>query len=97
MAIWYNLWPFEIVCGHLYYFSQFGMFGPRKIWQPWLTTSPEVGGVFEKNSKLRTGRNNLILSLKFEYSLGLKFRVARWHINKPKILIWVHFGGTCNG
>jgi hypothetical protein len=29
--------------------------------------------------------------------LGLKFRVARWHINKPKILIWVHFGGTCNG
>jgi hypothetical protein len=35
MAIWYNLWPFGIVCGHLLYFPQFGMFGPRKVWQPW--------------------------------------------------------------
>jgi hypothetical protein len=35
MAIWYNLWPFGIACGHLLCFSQFGMFGPRKIWQPW--------------------------------------------------------------
>jgi hypothetical protein len=38
VAIWYNLWPFGIifgiVCGHLVYFSQFGMFGRRKIWQP---------------------------------------------------------------
>jgi hypothetical protein len=34
MAIWYNLWPFGIVCGHLLFFSQFGMFGPREIWQP---------------------------------------------------------------
>jgi hypothetical protein len=34
MAIWYNSWPFGIVCGHLLHFSQFGMFGPRKIWQP---------------------------------------------------------------
>jgi hypothetical protein len=34
-AIWYNLWPFGIVCGNLVYFSHFGMFGPRKIWQPW--------------------------------------------------------------
>jgi hypothetical protein len=32
--IWYNLWPFVIVCGHLVYFSHFGMFGARKIWQP---------------------------------------------------------------
>jgi hypothetical protein len=43
MAIWKILWPFGIiyvwpfgiVCGNLLYFSQFGMFGPRKIWQPW--------------------------------------------------------------
>jgi hypothetical protein len=34
-AIWYNLWPFCIVCGHLVYFLRFRMFGPRKIWQPW--------------------------------------------------------------
>jgi hypothetical protein len=32
-AICYHLWPFDIVCGHLEYFSQFGMFGPRNIWQ----------------------------------------------------------------
>jgi hypothetical protein len=35
MAIWYNLLPFGIVCDHLLYLSQFGMFGPRKIRQPW--------------------------------------------------------------
>jgi hypothetical protein len=34
VAIWYNSWPFGIVCGLLLYFSQFGMLGPRKIWQP---------------------------------------------------------------
>jgi hypothetical protein len=28
-AFWSSLWSFGI-------FSQFGMFGPRKIWQPWL-------------------------------------------------------------
>jgi hypothetical protein len=34
-AIFYNVWPFGIVCGHLVYFSQFGMLVPRKIWQHW--------------------------------------------------------------
>jgi hypothetical protein len=34
MAIWHNVWQFGIVCGHLVYFSHFGMFVPRKIWQP---------------------------------------------------------------
>jgi hypothetical protein len=29
-----NLWPFGIVCGRLVYFVRFGMFGPRKFWQP---------------------------------------------------------------
>jgi hypothetical protein len=33
-SIWYNLWPFGIVCGNLVYFFRFGMFVPRKIWQP---------------------------------------------------------------
>jgi hypothetical protein len=35
MAIWYNLWQFGIVCGGMLYFSQFGMLGPKKIWQRW--------------------------------------------------------------
>jgi hypothetical protein len=34
MAIWYNVWPFGVVGGPLVYFSRFGMFGPRTIWQP---------------------------------------------------------------
>jgi hypothetical protein len=29
--------------------------------------------------------------------LWLSSRVARWHIFKPKIPIWVNFGGPCNG
>jgi hypothetical protein len=33
-AIWYNAWPFGVVCAPLVYFSRFGMFGPIKIWQP---------------------------------------------------------------
>jgi hypothetical protein len=35
MTIWNILWPFGIECGHLVYFSSFGMFDPRKIWQTW--------------------------------------------------------------
>jgi hypothetical protein len=38
--ICYNLWPFVIICDHLVYFSHFGMFGPRKIWQPWTAMVP---------------------------------------------------------
>jgi hypothetical protein len=38
MAIWYILWQFGIFYGNLVYFvvyfSPFGMFEPRKIWQP---------------------------------------------------------------
>jgi hypothetical protein len=36
--IWYHLWPFRIICGHLVHFSRFGMIAPRKIWQPWNRT-----------------------------------------------------------
>jgi hypothetical protein len=28
---------------------------------------------------------------------GLPFRVARWFVFKPKIQIWVNFGGSCTG
>jgi hypothetical protein len=33
-AIWYNLWPSDIVCGHLVYFSHFGMLEPIKSGNP---------------------------------------------------------------
>jgi hypothetical protein len=29
--IWYNLWPFGIVCCHLVHFLRFGMFGPKNL------------------------------------------------------------------
>jgi hypothetical protein len=35
-AIWSILWQFGVVCGNFVYFSRFVMFGPRKIWQPWM-------------------------------------------------------------
>jgi hypothetical protein len=31
------------------------------------------------------------------YETFLRLRVARWHIFKPKIPIWLNFGGSCNG
>jgi hypothetical protein len=41
MTIWNILRPFGkicgflvLVCGHSVHFLRFGMFGPRKIWQP---------------------------------------------------------------
>jgi hypothetical protein len=43
--IWYNFWPFGLVCGHLVYFLHFGMFGPRKIWRPWIKPRKrKIGG-----------------------------------------------------
>jgi hypothetical protein len=38
-AIWYNLWSYMAVWCSLrsfgIFFPRFGLFGPRKIWQPW--------------------------------------------------------------
>jgi hypothetical protein len=47
MAIWYKLWQFGIVFGHLVYFSHFGMFGPRTIWQPCVQCD-QFGRIFVK-------------------------------------------------
>jgi hypothetical protein len=35
-AIWYNSWPFGIVCGHFEYFPQFRMIR-QKTWQTWIS------------------------------------------------------------
>jgi hypothetical protein len=52
MAIWYNLWAFGIIYGgHLLHFYQFGMLGPRKIWQP--CSSSRLGIRLEKQSMKR--------------------------------------------
>jgi hypothetical protein len=36
MAVWYNMWSFGL-------FFRFGMFGPRKIWQPWMPPAVSCG------------------------------------------------------
>jgi hypothetical protein len=42
MTIWNILMPISKVCSHLVYFPHFGMFGPRKIWQPWSGKQPRA-------------------------------------------------------
>jgi hypothetical protein len=49
-AIWYALWLFGNVCGHLVYFSHFGIFGSRKIWQPCYEAGVGQNGNFERFS-----------------------------------------------
>jgi hypothetical protein len=52
VAIWHNVCM--AVCGHLVYFSLFGMFGPRKIWQPWSWTKRvRRNGKFPENKFFR--------------------------------------------
>jgi hypothetical protein len=36
-------------------------------------------------------------TLKMDGGKELQRRVARWFVFKPKIEIWVNFGGSCNG
>jgi hypothetical protein len=38
-----------------------------------------------------------VLGLLFNRQFFERTRVARWFILRPKIPIWVHFGGPCNG
>jgi hypothetical protein len=38
-------------------------------------------------------KNGPLVSL----AAGIVYRVARWFVFKPKIQIWVNFGGSCNG
>jgi sugar phosphate permease len=45
-VIWYILWPFGTVVGHLVYFPRFGIM-LKKIWQPWLVSTAKF-----KNSHL---------------------------------------------
>jgi hypothetical protein len=50
-----QLWPFGKVFSNFVYFSNFGMFGPRKIWQPcprrWLATTAALKSFNQKTKK----------------------------------------------
>jgi hypothetical protein len=54
-AILYILLPFYIFCGHLVSFSSFGMFGPRKIWQPRQFLRPVVYDFYLIQGQRRPG------------------------------------------
>jgi hypothetical protein len=54
------LWKLGIACGHLAYFSRFGMFGPTRIWQPWneegkTSERNVISTHFRRNGTLRQG------------------------------------------
>jgi hypothetical protein len=84
MAIWHNVWQFGIVCGRLVYFSQFGMFGPRKIWQPWMV-------YLFSNQNSQFGKKNFrVLQWKM-----LVYFVAIRYILWPSGIFCGHFGIFC--
>jgi hypothetical protein len=57
-AMWYNLWPFDIICEDLVYISRFGMFGPRKIWQPCIQRGADFYGFESRTSRATTASQN---------------------------------------
>jgi hypothetical protein len=76
MAIWYSLRLFGIVCGHLAYFSRFGVFGPRKVWQPRFTLVPEL-------ESRKTELEGEVFEMLFTLTDFLAFKV---YINMPQVL-----------
>jgi hypothetical protein len=57
-AIWYNVWPFGIICGHWGYFSRFGMFGRTKIRQPCIAQQIAYVAVCTYNAQFLNHRAN---------------------------------------
>jgi hypothetical protein len=66
LHIWHNVWHFGIVFGYWIYFSPFGMFGPRKVWQSWRLGEKKPSSA-ETNSR----------KLEFSFTVSL-FRWAEW-------------------
>jgi hypothetical protein len=74
------------VCGHLVYFSHFGMFGPRKIWQPWVTlklaqlvncSSPELLALPLCLPRLSEHQEQILLSSNFNQNEFFKKKKRR--------------------
>jgi hypothetical protein len=51
----------------------------------------------KKNTHVHTYEVSVFSACEYECCFQLGDRVARWHNLKPKIAIWVNFGGSCNG
>jgi hypothetical protein len=57
MAIWYNIWPFGVVCGHLLYFSNFECLDKEK--------SGNLVGVYKENWCLASFKKTAPLALRW--------------------------------
>jgi hypothetical protein len=84
MTIWFLVFllTFVIFMAILIYLCHFGWLCHDKIWQPW-------SHWLERAACLKDGAHITFLTV--------ENRVARWHIFKPKIQIWVNFGESYNG
>jgi hypothetical protein len=87
VIIWYVLWPFGIFLAHLVYvfFSQLVYF--VAIWNILWTFGTHFPVLVYGTKK------NLASLISFVQDKTLGSRLARWFVFKPKIPIWVNFGG----
>jgi hypothetical protein len=94
MSIWYSLLPFGIFCAYI-----FGIFDPVLVFciKKNLATLVRVGWQKKETRKNADEVNDTIAAGAGELSEYFQTRVARWRTFKPKIAIWVNFGGSCNG
>jgi hypothetical protein len=87
----------------LWFFKYFRQKIQRENWRFWLQNKAKICKFFiitlvflEKRQFFRRKLSKIAENCDHNIDPSNK-RVARWHIFKPKILIWVSFGGTCNG
>jgi hypothetical protein len=99
-AIWYKLWPSGIVYGHLVYFSHFGIFGARKIWQPRLQEADlpaclrkpylaSLSKIYDRRNFSENGDGEGRTDFELGWGAGLPDGI----FSNQKITIWVIFGG----
>jgi hypothetical protein len=88
MAIWYILWYLGILCGHLVYFPVLVYCTTTNL----ATLPGHRGGPWYFSTKLCSAQSRQKDWKAFRW----RSRVARWHIFKPIIHIWVNFGGSCD-
>jgi hypothetical protein len=87
-GLWYILWPFGNLVVYLYIFPHFGILNKEKSGNPARNRCVMLCHTMRPKS-------GSILGL--SHGGEVAARVARWFVFKPKIQIWVNFGGSCDG
>jgi hypothetical protein len=83
MAIWNILWPFGIYYGHSEYWNS-------NLCSVNLVYFPHFGTLYQEKS------GNPVSDCWPHTFFRIWTRVARWFLFRPKIPIWVYFGGSWN-